>query len=263
MFSDELGGLEQDVTFAQEQTRDALAADAPTSSHELAGLADAFMSKIHMHLITSRLLAAQHHKISTLVSPKQSETFTDGRTCLYELATYTAEDCRAFCISKNSEAPEVRVTRAFPGQGGGFSTSAVIMEGHIHFIFMELLKNSMKAMLDRYGSNILDAPPIEVMLSGQGNELGIKVSDTGGGIPASHRHRAMDFFYTTHVEREANYTYSKDFGAKFTGYGVGLPMARLYARIAGGDLGLSVLPGHGTDAILVINRHGTGPIPDE
>mmetsp|Transcript_34150 Transcript_34150/g.55116 ORF Transcript_34150/g.55116 Transcript_34150/m.55116 type:complete len:122 (-) Transcript_34150:45-410(-) len=119
----------------------------------------------------------------------------------------------------------------------------------------------MKAMLDKYGSNLLDAPPIEVIVSAQGNEVGIRVSDIGGGIPALHRHRAMNFFYTTHVEAEANYTYSKNFGAKFTGHGVGLPIARLYARIAGGDLGLSVLPGHATDATLVINRYGTGPIP--
>ena len=48
---------------------------------------------------------------------------------------------------------------------------------------------------------------------------------------------ATNFFYTTHVEAEANYTYSKNFGAKFTGFGVGLPMTRLYAQIAGGDLG--------------------------
>ena len=68
---------------------------------------------------------------------------------------------------------------------------------------------------------------------------------------------------TAHVEvqGEPNYTYSKNFGAKFSGYGVGLPMARLYARVAGGDVGISCLPGHGTDATLIINRLGTSSIP--
>ena len=178
---------------------------------------------------------------------------------MYELAQYTAEDCRAFCVEKNGEAPEVRVSCCT-----GTGARALVVEGHLHFMIMELLKNSMKAMMDQYpGARLLDAPPIEVLVSVQGGEVGVRVSDTGGGIPAHHRHRAMRFFFTSHVEGEANYTYSKNFGAKFTGYGVGLAMARLYARTAGGDIGLSVLPGHGTDATLVINKHGTAAIPFE
>jgi hypothetical protein len=58
-------------------------------------------------------------------------------------------------------------------------------------------------------------------------------------------------------QSEPNYTYSKNFGAQFTGYGVGLPMARLFARVAGGGMSMSVLPGHGTDTYIILNRHGT------
>lgn len=144
----------------------------------------------------------------------------------------------------------------------GSGPKALVVEGHLHFIMMELLKNSMKAMMDQHqGARLLDAPPVEVLVSAHGGELGVRVSDTGGGIPAHHRRSVMQFFFTSHVEREANYTYSKNFGAKFTGYGVGLPMARLYAQVAGGDISLSVMPGLGTDATLILNKHGTAAIP--
>jgi len=91
--------------------------------------------------------------------------------------------------------------------------------------------------------------------------LGFRVSDSGGGIPAAHRAKALTFFHSSVVAAEPTYTYSKDFGAKFTGYGVGLPMARVYARLAGGDLGLGVLPGYGTDVYLILNRLADSPIP--
>jgi signal transduction histidine kinase len=284
---DELAGLEQDMGYAQEQARNATSAQ--DNAQGMSSLKEILMSKMQLHLITSRLLAAQvygwygrsvvsglsagprltkvrsndqHDGLASLQS--SSSVSTDARVSIIndrcdvrQLAQDTAEDCRAFCVEKNGEAPEVRVHCAT-------SAHALVVDGHVHFILMELLKNAMKAMMDEYpGASLLDAPPIHVTVSAQGGELGVRISDTGGGIPPQHRQHCMRFFYTSHVEGEANYTYSKNFGARFTGYGVGLPMARIYARIAGGDVGLSVLPGHGTDATLLINKYGAAAIPLE
>ena len=54
-------------------------------------------------------------------------------------------------------------------------------------MLMEVLKNSMSAVLEHWGKDIMDAPPIEVRISTKGNELGIRVSDPGGGIPVHRR----------------------------------------------------------------------------
>ena len=54
-------------------------------------------------------------------------------------------------------------------------------------MLMEVLKNSMSAVLEHWGKDIVDAPPIEVRISTKGNELGIRVSDPGGGIPVHRR----------------------------------------------------------------------------
>lgn len=40
------------------------------------------------------------------------------------------------------------------------------------------------------------------------------------------------------------------------GFGVGLPLSRLYARYFGGDVHLSQMYGHGTDVLINLNRLG-------
>ena len=45
--------------------------------------------------------------------------------------------------------------------------------------------------------------------------------------------------------------------APLAGFGVGLPLSRLYARYFGGDLQLLSMDGFGTDAFLHLNRLGS------
>ena len=295
--TDQISGLEQDLAFAVEVTRATVAASANGTeascsqyphAQGLTMLADSLMNATHLHLITSRMLAAQHNFLFTLC--EQEERSSTGQSCVgsplldragnpssiseseepqaqpvvnprcdvLQLIADAVDDCRAFCVEKHGEAPEVRVSK-----GAKSLARAVVVEGHMHFILIELLKNAMHAMLRHHASDMMEDHAIQVWVSSRGAELGVKISDTGGGIAPQHRARATSFFATTHVEvqGEPNYTYSKNFGAKFSGYGVGLPMARLYARVAGGDVGISCLPGHGTDATLIINRLGTSSIP--
>mmetsp|Transcript_19441 Transcript_19441/g.45421 ORF Transcript_19441/g.45421 Transcript_19441/m.45421 type:complete len:91 (-) Transcript_19441:414-686(-) len=70
------------------------------------------------------------------------------------------------------------------------------------------------------------------------------------------RQSALDYYFTTNEEREANYTYSRAFGSQFEGLGVGLPLAAAHARYLGGDLVLASLAGDGTSAYLTIDRIG-------
>eukprot|EP00892_Ulva_mutabilis_P006301 jgi/Ulvmu1/4042/UM019_0019.1 len=70
-----------------------------------------------------------------------------------------------------------------------------------------------------------------------GDTWEVEIVDHGGGIP---EHRLADigrFFYSTvQASPAAGYGYSKDHGAVFSGLGVGIPMARLYADTMGGRL---------------------------
>jgi pyruvate dehydrogenase kinase 2/3/4 len=66
------------------------------------------------------------------------------------------------------------------------------------YIMLELLKNSMRATMDWHGVDG-DIPPIKVVIAdGQDNEdVVIKVSDEGGGIPRSNMKKIWSYLFTT------------------------------------------------------------------
>jgi hypothetical protein len=63
----------------------------------------------------------------------------------------------------------------------------------------------------------------------------VSIMDHGVGLSPIERFRCWQWMYTTapRVADESGYTYSRRFGAPFTGLGVGLPTARQYTRALG------------------------------
>ena len=133
----------------------------------------------------------------------------------------------------------------------------------MHYIAIELLKNAVCATVDQYGVlNCEDAPPITVTLSASAAEVGWCVADCGGGMPRARRETAFDYFMTSapKVLEQSGYGYSRSFGDDIEGYGLGLPMSRVYAGRLSGSVQLSSLAGHGTWATVNLCRHGTSPV---
>jgi DNA gyrase/topoisomerase IV subunit B len=56
---------------------------------------------------------------------------------------------------------------------------------HLHHMVFELLKNSMRAIVDRYGVDADTFPPIKMVFAEGKEDITIKISDEGGGIPRS------------------------------------------------------------------------------
>jgi pyruvate dehydrogenase kinase 2/3/4 len=62
-----------------------------------------------------------------------------------------------------------------------FADSWFLLPQHMLF---ELLKNSLRAVVERYGvENEDDFPPIKVIVVEGKEDITIKISDEGGGIP--------------------------------------------------------------------------------
>jgi pyruvate dehydrogenase kinase 2/3/4 len=121
---------------------------------------------------------------------------------------------------------------------------------HLHYILFELLKNSMRAVVEFHNHNPT-LPPIDVVLAEGDEDISIKISDRGGGakfshvsdvlgIPRSGMNLLWTYAYTT-ATRTGDIT-------PMAGYGHGLPLSRLYARYFGGDLQMISMQGFGTDA---------------
>ena len=93
------------------------------------------------------------------------------------------------------------------------------------------------------------------------DQLGIRISDEGGGIPLSEASRVWRYAYTTAptplIELdEATSGQPTLRRSALAGYGMGLPLSRLYAQYLGGRLDLRSLEGHGTDCFLHLPRLG-------
>ncbi|KAJ2003069.1 [Pyruvate dehydrogenase (acetyl-transferring)] kinase isozyme 2 [Coemansia thaxteri] len=126
---------------------------------------------------------------------------------------------------------------------------------HLHHMVFELLKNSLRAVVELYGDEAEHYPTIKVVVAEGNEDITIKVSDEGGGIPRSAMEQVWTYMYTTAQTPMLDPEFDKsDFKAPLAGFGYGLPLSRLYARYFGGDLKLISMEGYGTDAYLHLSR---------
>ena len=148
---------------------------------------------------------------------------------------------------------------------------------YLNYIMFELLKNSLRAVVERYGSRqAAEAYPIRVVICGDQDTVVLRVSDCGGGIPLGDMDQVWSYMFTTakpaceevaaanasansQSDDEDSAEDSDDDGvAPLAGFGCGLPLSRNYACYVGGWLELNSIPEFGTDAYLYLNRSGNG-----
>ena len=106
--------------------------------------------------------------------------------------------------------------------------------GHLSHICFELLKNSLRAVVERFGPENEDAfPPIKVIVVEGKEDITIKISDEGGGIPRSANPLIWTYMYTTMEGQNIDQDFdASDFKAPMAGFGYGLPLSRLVSLSA-------------------------------
>ena len=169
------------------------------------------------------------------------------------------DDARSICMRQYGDAPEVEV---FGGENFAFA----YVPGHLHQMLFELVKNSLRAVSEKYAESLDNPPPIRVVIAEGAEDVTIKISDEGGGIRRSGLQRIWTYLYTTAdsplLDMDGD-SASAGGPVVLAGYGYGLPLSRLYARYFGGDLQVISMDGYGTDAYLHLNRLGNvqEPLP--
>jgi pyruvate dehydrogenase kinase 2/3/4 len=156
-------------------------------------------------------------------------------------------------------APEVHVY-------GDPGITFAYVPSHLHHMVFELVKNSVRAVADRWADTDGEPPPVRLVVAEGDEDVTIKVSDEGGGIPRSGLPRIWTYLYSTArspLDEMESAAEGADGPAVLAGYGYGLPLSRLYARYFGGDLQVISMQGYGTDAYLHLNRLGNvqEPLP--
>mmetsp|Transcript_21064 Transcript_21064/g.25291 ORF Transcript_21064/g.25291 Transcript_21064/m.25291 type:complete len:384 (+) Transcript_21064:200-1351(+) len=216
-----------------------------------------FLDGFYMSRIGIRMLIGQH------VAIQNSQKGYIGLICIkvrpVQVAWEAIQDARAMCMRQYGDAPEVEVY-------GDPNFSFSYVPSHMHQMLFELIKNSLRAVQDRFQDSDSTPPPVRVIIAEGGEDVTIKVSDEGGGIPRSGLPHIWTYMYSTAsspLPQEADELELSQTPAVLAGYGYGLPLSRLYARYFGGDLQVISMEGYGTDAYLHISRLGNvqEPLP--
>ncbi|CAH0490919.1 unnamed protein product [Peronospora farinosa] len=227
-------------------------------SQEFADLSDlhSFLDAFYMSRIGIRMLMSQH------IALHDEEEGWVGCICEStspaEIALAAIDTARYMCQRQYGDAPKVELH-------GHTDFSMPFVPSHLHHMLFEVIKNSMRAVVEFHGVDN-NMPPIKIVIAdGEDNEdVSIKVSDEGGGIPRSSVSRIWSYLYTT-ADSEAfeRLEAPNDFGgdSPLAGLGYGLPISRLFARYFGGDLQVISMEGHGTDAYLHLKRVGDASEP--
>ncbi|KAG8042292.1 hypothetical protein G9C98_004926 [Cotesia typhae] len=124
----------------------------------------------------------------------------------------------------------------------------VYVPSHLYHMLFELFKNSMRAIMEYYDGRSDSYPSIEVNIVRGKEDICVKMSDRGGGIPRSQMDQLFKYMYSTAPQPSKSDAHT----VPLAGYGYGLPLSRLYARYFHGDLILLSCEGYGTDAVIYL-----------
>lgn len=227
------------------------------TDQQIHGFLDSFYtSRIGIRMIIGQYLALRE------CTPEHSHSIGLLNTSVQpsKVAQAAVDQATALCQRQFGVAPPVYIV-------GRLDLTFSYVPDHLFYIMLELLKNSMRATCEaaikqqaiqayELDENMLK--PIKVVVAdGEDNEdVALKVSDQGGGIPRSHMPKVWSYLFTTAVHDWA-FDEGSDFGgAPLAGLGYGLPISRAYARYFGGDLTLMSMEGFGTDAFVYLSRLG-------
>ncbi|KAG2492325.1 hypothetical protein HYH03_009276 [Edaphochlamys debaryana] len=229
-------------------------AEAGESTTERDSEIQHFLDTFFLSRIAIRFLAGHH--LSMFEPPRPDHIGLVHTKCSpYQIATDAAAEARAICFREYGNAPPVNML-------GNADLTMAYVPSHLHHMVFELVKNSLRAVQERYGDADEEPPPISVVVAEGLEDVTIKVSDQGGGISRSGLKRIWTYLYTTarsplpEVDIDSSHM-----PAVLAGYGCGLPLSRMYARYFGGDLQIISMEGYGTDAYLHLARLGNDEEP--
>lgn len=202
----------------------------------------AFLDRFYMSRIGIRMLIGQH--IALQDQRGNNDPNYVGIICtetnVKDLALEAIENARFVCEDHYGlfEAPKVQLICRD-------DLNFMYVPGHLSHMMFETIKNSLRAVVDLHGQDKADFPITKVIVAEGKEDITIKITDEGGGIPRSAIPLVWTYMYTTvdqtpTIDPEFN---KSDFKAPMAGFGYGLPISRLYARYFGGDLKLISMEG--------------------
>ena len=208
-----------------------------------------FLHRFYMCRISIRMLINQHTTLFGADKPGHPRHIgcVDPNCDVHAVVLDAYENAKFLCDQYYLTSPGLIVEQV-NSEGPDSPISIVYVPSHLYTILFELFKNAMRAVVEHYTPDADVLPPIHVTLCKGKEDLSIKMSDRGGGIPRSLSDCLFNYMYSTAPRPSVS-----GFGsAPLAGFGYGLPLSRLYARYLHGDLLVNSFEGYGTDAITYL-----------
>ncbi|OXB55965.1 hypothetical protein ASZ78_011410 [Callipepla squamata] len=124
---------------------------------------------------------------------------------------------------------------------------------------LEIEENAMRATVESH-ENSPQLPAIRVLVALGQEDLSIRMSDRGMGVPLRKIERLFSYMYSTAPAPQLGVGGAPVIGAPLAGFGYGLPISRLYAKYFQGDLQLFSMEGFGTDAVIYLKALSTDSV---
>uniref|UniRef100_W5LQT5 Protein-serine/threonine kinase n=1 Tax=Astyanax mexicanus TaxID=7994 RepID=W5LQT5_ASTMX len=215
-----------------------------------------FLDRFYMSRISIRMLINQHTLIFDSASQPAPSTIgcIDPNCKVTEVMEDAYECAKLLCEQYYMCFPELKLQEINVNN----KTEPIrisYVPSHLYHVLFELFKNSMRATIENHECSS-SLPPIKVMVALGGEDLSIKMSDRGGGVPSRKIERLFSYMYSTAPRPEI----TTQRRTPLAGYGYGLPLSRLYIRYFQGDLQLYPLEGFGTDAIIHMKALSTDSV---
>ncbi|XP_010583969.1 PREDICTED: pyruvate dehydrogenase kinase, isozyme 2 [Haliaeetus leucocephalus] len=198
-----------------------------------------FLDRFYLSRISIRMLINQHSE-----RPRRSPAPPPPNA--YNMAKLLCD--KYYMSSPDLEIEEVNASNSQQ------PISIVYVPSHLYHMLFELFKNAMRATVESH-ENSPRLPAIKVMVALGQEDLSIKMSDRGMGVPLRKIERLFSYMYSTAPTPQLGTG-----GAPLAGFGYGLPISRLYAKYFQGDLQLFSMEGFGTDAVIYLKALSTDSV---
>ncbi|MCI4391965.1 hypothetical protein PGIGA_G00140580 [Pangasianodon gigas] len=208
-----------------------------------------FLDRFYTSRISTRMLMNQHTLIfsgSTNPAHPKHIGSIDPHCDVVEVVKDAYESSRMLCDQYYLMSPEVEIEQ-MNSKDSSEPINIVYVPSHLYHMLFELFKNAMRATVETH-ENSMYLPPIKVRVSLGHEDLTIKMSDRGGGVPLRKIERLFSYMYSTAPSPVTDNARN----APLAGFGYGLPISRLYARYFQGDLQLYSMEGYGTSAVIYL-----------
>ncbi|GBN43717.1 [Pyruvate dehydrogenase (acetyl-transferring)] kinase isozyme 1, mitochondrial [Araneus ventricosus] len=164
-----------------------------------------FLDRFYMSRISIRMLINQHTSLfgTNLNGHPRHIGCIDPNCSVTAVLKDAYENARFLCDQYYMISPDLEITEHnacncnISGPDPGAHISVVYVPSHLYHMLFELFKNAMRAVVEHHGSDADNLPPIQVIVALGKEDLTIKMSDRGGGIPRSLIDTLFQYMYST------------------------------------------------------------------